>query len=314
MATKQVTYCTSYKPDCAFTPNADVILCLKDSALVIQPEPPCGLELTTVLATICGAVRYDNGCQNFIYQYTFSYDDEQITEPDTRPLLDSDIDSFLCQDCLIDYIQQQISCIGAINCVESSDTLTLEINKDGCLIGEVTGGGGSVVPYYLNTCVQAVTSGALETVLKSVSFDSDLFDTCGQRIEFQITGQWFTLPAEIATLTVTFGGEILLTQEFDADTSGQWFFNGYFARSFHETVNWVCFGSNSDLKLRVNDDPASSYPATNNSSISLPFPATFDFEVVGQGQSADSYIQLNQLVIDYYDTPTICEGENDCCD
>ncbi len=141
MTLKQVTYCTSYKPACAFVPNAEIIICVEDGALIAQPEPLCGLPLTTLLATICSASEFQQGCQNFIYQYVFSYNDEQLIDP-VRGLLQSDIVSFLCQDCLIDYFQQQISCIegGTLVCTENTDTLNLVVGDNGCISGNVIAG------------------------------------------------------------------------------------------------------------------------------------------------------------------------------
>lgn len=112
MTTKYVTYCTTSKPDCAFVPNAPVIICLEDDALVVQPDPPHDIPISYIEATICAAASYQQGCQNFTYQYTFAYDDEQIADPD-RGLLSADITGFLCEDCLTDFILEQATAAGA---------------------------------------------------------------------------------------------------------------------------------------------------------------------------------------------------------
>lgn len=176
MTLKYVTFCTTYKPDCAFVPNAEVIVCLKDDALVVQFDPPCGLPLTTILATICAATRFETGCQNFSYQYTFSYDDEQITDPNTRPLLESDIDSFLCQDCLLDYIQQQVSCVQ-------------------------TGGGGDCTdclqPLYSGLCSDLVVNG-VEEDFGSFPIPANTIAVPGTRLEFKMFGDAAGINSDVA--------------------------------------------------------------------------------------------------------------------
>lgn len=295
MTTKYVTFCTSYKPDCAFVPNAEVIVCLKDDALVVQFEPPCGLPLTTILATICGASRFEQGCQNFIYQYTFSYDDEQITDPSTRPLIESDIETFLCQDCLIDYIQQQISCV-----------------EGG------SGGSGSVVPYYSDMCDGSVTDGVDTTELLTFDFPADYLTECGQRINFTLTGT-FVRQDEVeeitGSITLNLGGAELY--ELDIDFSdivteeGTWLIQGYIARA-PDQPGGVCFGSNIYSEITtVGEGGTDRTRVVDVTSITTPI--VYDFTVSAEVLSVDSSITLGQVVVDYYGSPVVC-GENVCCD
>lgn len=110
MTIKYVVYCTSEKPACAFIPDAPVVICLADSALVVQPTVPCEIELTTIVATICAASSLQHGCQSWTYNYTFAYDDEQIVNTD-RGLLQADITGFFCEDCYTTYVAEQIGCV-----------------------------------------------------------------------------------------------------------------------------------------------------------------------------------------------------------
>lgn len=109
MTTKYVSYCSTSKPSCAFVPNAEIIICLEDSALVLQPDPPCDIPLSTIEAIICAASCYESGCNSKMYQYNFAYDDAQL-EDIGRGLVTADISGFICRDCITTYIDQQISC------------------------------------------------------------------------------------------------------------------------------------------------------------------------------------------------------------
>lgn len=294
MTTKYVKYCSYWKAPCAKVTDAPVVLCLQDAALVVQFDPPCGLPLTTILATICQAYTLNDGCGNALWNYTFAYDDEQLVSPDS-PLIAGDITGFFCQDCLTDWVQQQISCV------------------------ETSGGSGSVIPYYSNVCAGLVTAldGEGYAITKDISFDSTLFASCGQRIDFKVVGTWNTVNPDIAYVEISFGGEALGFLTFDTDTAGNWFIEGYVSRGVFNDTEWVCFGYNIDMKTNDNDDLTVDHPAFGNRSIALPFPATLEFEVYASVGSVDSSMTVDQIILDYYDVPVTCEeGDNPtaCCD
>lgn len=109
MTTKYVKYCSNVRVSCAQAETPDVIICLQSADLIVQPDPACDLPITTIDAQICQAYTLSDGCQNPIWNYTFQYNDEQLTNPST-PLASSDITGFFCKNCETDWIEQQISC------------------------------------------------------------------------------------------------------------------------------------------------------------------------------------------------------------
>lgn len=309
MTTKYVKYCSYYRAPCIGASHvdcgeggctqvndADIFICLQDAALVVQPDPVCGLPVTTILAQICQAYTLNDGCGKALWHYTFSYDDEQLISPD-NPLVAGDIAGFFCADCMTDWIQQQISCV------------------------ETGGGGsGSVVPYYSNVCAGIVTEVIGEGIIftKAVAFDSAMFSSCGQRIDFKLAGTWSMVSPETAVLEITFGGEGIGSLTFDTDTSGLWYAEGYISRGVFNDTEWVCFGFNRDFKTNDADNVTVDSPAFSNVSIGLPFPDTLDFQVHAAVSGGGlSQVTLDQMILDYYDVPVICE-EGDtpsaCCD
>lgn len=143
MTTRFVKWCSFQHLPCANAAVQDVVLCLQTSELIVQPDPPCGLAITTIEATICQAFSVCDACQRILWNYTFSYDDTQLTNP-TTPLVAGDITGVFCRDCLTEYINEQISCAGGSSvCVQSSDTIDFSITEDGCITGDVIGGGGA---------------------------------------------------------------------------------------------------------------------------------------------------------------------------
>jgi len=109
MTTRFVSYCSFTKLPCAWGNAKDIILCLQDAALVLQPDPPCALPITTIEAHICQVFTMSDSCQRQLWQYTFQYESELLANPDT-PLATSDIVGVFCQDCETEWIQEQISC------------------------------------------------------------------------------------------------------------------------------------------------------------------------------------------------------------
>lgn len=288
MTTKYVKYCSYWKASCAKVTSAPVVLCLQDAALIVQFDPPCGLPLTTILATICQAYTLNDGCGNALWNYTFAYDDEQLVSPNT-PLIAGDITGFFCQDCLTDWVEQQISCVE-------------------------TGGNNLVTPYYSNVCAGMETDGLELTTLSSISFDSTLFENCGQRIMFKACGTWTAVDPDRVTLSISFGTYSIVAFTFETDTTGQWFAEGYVARGAQNEDTFTCFGFNTNLKV-IDGSGNVDYPTFGNHNQGLPLSETLLFQIIGQADSADSSMTLDQLVIDYYDAPITCEdGEIPCCD
>lgn len=139
MTIRNVQWCSRLpKLPCANALVQDVILCLQDAALVVQPDPACALPITTINATICQAYSLCDSCTNQVWNYTFAYDDTQLVEPQT-PLTSGDIAGVFCLSCETDWIEQQISCgLTAAQCVTDTETLDLVINSEThCISGNV---------------------------------------------------------------------------------------------------------------------------------------------------------------------------------
>lgn len=137
MTTRFVKWCTFKKLPCTNAAVQDVVLCLQSSELVVQPDPPCGLEISTIEATICQGFTLSDACLNPLWNYTFSYDDTQLANP-SSPLVTADITGVFCRDCLTTYIDEQISCAGGGSvCVTDSNTIDFSLTEDGCVTGDV---------------------------------------------------------------------------------------------------------------------------------------------------------------------------------
>ena len=109
MTTRYVSYCLPYKLPCANASRKDVILCLQSEDLIVQPSPPCSLPVTTIEAQVCQAYTTCTSCTSTIWNYKFSYDDTQLTNP-TTPLIGAAIVGVVCVDCMTDWILQHIAC------------------------------------------------------------------------------------------------------------------------------------------------------------------------------------------------------------
>lgn len=138
MATKYVNWCSFTRLPCIGACVQDVILCLQDSALVAQPDPACGEGITTIEATICQAYTLSGQCGPQRWNYTFSFDDEQLAAPEV-PLGDADVIGAFCKDCLTTWVEEQISCKAdpSTLCILDSQTIDFAITEAGCITGGV---------------------------------------------------------------------------------------------------------------------------------------------------------------------------------
>lgn len=102
MATKYVEYCSHFFLPCSYASSKNIIICLQDAALVQ------GGLVSYISGEICQAYKTQDGCQNPVWHYTFSYSDLQLEVPET-PLASSDITGVFCEDCLTSWVTQQQS-------------------------------------------------------------------------------------------------------------------------------------------------------------------------------------------------------------
>jgi len=103
---RYVDFCSREKLACAWTEDKTIILCLQDSALVVQPEDFCTLFSSTIEALVCQAFTVSDTCQNMLWHYKFSYDSDLLENPDT-PLASSDIVGVFCPDCMTTWVEEQ---------------------------------------------------------------------------------------------------------------------------------------------------------------------------------------------------------------
>lgn len=98
MTTQTVTFCVSKKLDC--TAPAEIVLCVPAELTVSGKR--------SVDGTIALVAPTQGSCGNYSCEYTFSYDDEQLTDPGT-PLISSDINGVFCRDCLTSWIEDLVT-------------------------------------------------------------------------------------------------------------------------------------------------------------------------------------------------------------
>lgn len=97
MTTQTVTFCVPCKLPC--TAPAEVTLCV-DAALTASGK-------SSLDATIALVAPTQGNCGPYSCQYTFSYDDTELADPDTL-LLSSQIDGVFCKDCLTSWVENSI--------------------------------------------------------------------------------------------------------------------------------------------------------------------------------------------------------------
>lgn len=137
MTIKYFKYCSRIKVPCATQVTPSVIICLESADLIVQPDPECGLPITYIEAEICQAYVLSDECCNPVWTYRFSYDDEQLTNPDVT-LSAGDVTGFFCKDCLTDWVEELISCITVPSvCVVPTDTIEFALTEDNCVTGDV---------------------------------------------------------------------------------------------------------------------------------------------------------------------------------
>lgn len=98
MSEQTVVYCTTNQLDCGCVP-VDVILCVP-SSLIVNSKP-------TIDAVLTGSSYGNQTCGGVLYNYTFTYDDEVLLNPD-EPLLGSQINGVICNGCLISWVQSVV--------------------------------------------------------------------------------------------------------------------------------------------------------------------------------------------------------------
>jgi hypothetical protein len=107
MTTKYFKYCSRVKVPCAGQVTPDIIICLQDADLIVQPDPACELPFTFIEAQICQFYTLSDDCCTPYYTYRFSYDDTQLTNPEVT-LTAGDVTGFFCKDCLTEWIEELI--------------------------------------------------------------------------------------------------------------------------------------------------------------------------------------------------------------
>lgn len=107
---KTVVYTTSGCLPCSTDPTNTVVLCLLPASSVtpdeaVTPKPyVCGLgggtayEFTTIEATISQVYKTQSGCDSPLYNYVFTYDENQFVDP-TDTLVAAQIGGAFCKGC-----------------------------------------------------------------------------------------------------------------------------------------------------------------------------------------------------------------------
>ncbi len=144
MSTLYVDFCMNLRLPCANASVQNVILCLRDAALVIPTGCPSPSDTTYegafAEATICQA--YTPGdCTPMKWYYTFSYDSAILADI-TVPLQPADILGAFCLDCLTNWLEYKIGDEVFIR-TEDDDSQTL-VSQHGCEYPIVAGGSGTV--------------------------------------------------------------------------------------------------------------------------------------------------------------------------
>ncbi len=132
MSTLYVDYRSCFKLPCANSSAQDVILCLKDSALVVPTDCPTPSDMhyegAFAEATICQA--YSSGdCSPATWFYRFSYD-SAILADQTLPLACVDISGVFCKDCLTSWVDYKVG--EEISIRENDDGTQTLITQHGC--------------------------------------------------------------------------------------------------------------------------------------------------------------------------------------
>lgn len=137
MTTRYVTYCSSERFPCAgashvdngtVVNDADVILCLQSAGLVVPGT--CDYPFSTIHAKICQSYNLGDSCTSARWNYTFSYDDTQLTNPST-PLVASDITGVFCEGCFTNWVEEQIGNDATL--VNNGDGTYTFTNEHGCV-------------------------------------------------------------------------------------------------------------------------------------------------------------------------------------
>jgi len=110
MAIQTVKYLTSCLLPCYASFPAEVVLCITSSKIAPTLCPDDVAEETyarrTIEATLTLSSKEKSSCNQCLYSYTFTYDDEQLL--DGEVLYAADISGVFCKDCFTKWVEDLV--------------------------------------------------------------------------------------------------------------------------------------------------------------------------------------------------------------
>jgi len=140
LTTRSTEYTTCYKICCGNSYPANVIICIPSTLVEASPGP-----ISYIRGTIgCSCGSSYNVCGQQFYRYIITYDDEQLVED--AVLVGSNITGVICDDCLIQYIDDNLSMLSGSG-----------LQADGLSAAGTTQGAGTQIENVINRFVGVST-------------------------------------------------------------------------------------------------------------------------------------------------------------
>ncbi len=169
MTTLYVEYCSNIYLGCSEGSRKEVILCLRDAALILATECEDADNHSYVgafaVAEVCQWYRQGD-CGGRVY-YTFSYD-ESILADITVPLQSADITGVFCKGCLTDYYDYKIG--SEVYVKLDSEGNQVLVTQHGCEYILNGGGGDMVLTPVINIDAITVDFGDVASTYTAIGF------------------------------------------------------------------------------------------------------------------------------------------------